>query len=129
LDKNEAKYVSNLSAVLFELGQYRECLEAIKRAWERMPDGASLDPGDAMAIKVATRFARSAYHDASLTSELDEAGDISRYVDQHPGGDEPKLQEMKRWWEAAREAGSLRKAPVEEGLRRARSTPVFKPTT
>jgi hypothetical protein len=111
LDKNEAKYVSNLSAVLFEFGQYRECIDGIKRAWERMPDGASLDPENALAVKLATRLARSVYHDPSLTAELDEAGDISRFVDQHPGGDDPKLEEMRQWWRVARKAQSINQGP------------------
>lgn len=112
---------------MFELGQYGDCVEAIKRAWERLAKLNTLDQERAMALKLATRFAKSVYQDKSLVKELEAADDIARYVDQYPNSSDAKVQEMKRWWVAARKDGAP-KPPNEDDLRRAQTTPIFKYT-
>jgi hypothetical protein len=80
-----------------------------------------------MALKLATRFAKSVYQDKSLVKELEGAGEVVRYVDQHPQTSDVKVMEMKQWWDAVRRDGVLQ-LPDEDALRRARATPVFKHT-
>ncbi|KAF9480633.1 hypothetical protein BDN70DRAFT_600662 [Pholiota conissans] len=65
LDSKEPKYASNLSAVLYELGRYPAAIKAIRLAWQRLR-GKYLDdkpstppPSDALAMKLATRFAKA----------------------------------------------------------------------
>ncbi|KAH6888964.1 hypothetical protein BKA70DRAFT_1442577 [Coprinopsis sp. MPI-PUGE-AT-0042] len=125
-DQEDAKYPSNLSAVLFELGQYGDCAEAIKRAWGRLAKANLLTPESPMALKLATRFAKTVYHDASLAKELDLATDIARYVDQHPSERDPKVVDMRDWWKAARSGPCI--PPGDAEFRRALSVPIFKST-
>ncbi|KAF8968714.1 hypothetical protein BDZ97DRAFT_2056141 [Flammula alnicola] len=66
LDHKEPKYPSNLSAVLYELGKYPECVKVIHLAWQalreqNMVDGKLSTPPelDPLGLKLATRFAKA----------------------------------------------------------------------
>ncbi|KAF9558523.1 hypothetical protein CPC08DRAFT_763920 [Agrocybe pediades] len=63
LDKTEPKYPSNLSAVLYELGRYADCIAAIRQCWECLTAQGSSDRellnSNPLTIKLATRFAKA----------------------------------------------------------------------
>ncbi|KAF8210815.1 hypothetical protein K438DRAFT_1569292, partial [Mycena galopus ATCC 62051] len=49
---HESVYPANLSAALYEMGDYSACLDAIARSWK-------LSPNPALALRLATRAAKS----------------------------------------------------------------------
>ncbi|KAF8970597.1 hypothetical protein BDZ97DRAFT_1914492 [Flammula alnicola] len=65
-DHKEPKYPSNLSAVLYELGRYPECIKAIYLSWQRLESQNMIDGKPSMppeleplGLKLATRFAKA----------------------------------------------------------------------
>ncbi|KAF8958545.1 hypothetical protein BDZ97DRAFT_1906448 [Flammula alnicola] len=52
LDLNNAVYPSNLSAALYELGDYAGCMNAVLRSW-------ALKPSNDLALKLSTRLAKT----------------------------------------------------------------------
>ncbi|KAH9476906.1 hypothetical protein JR316_0010822 [Psilocybe cubensis] len=114
---NEPKYPSNLSAVLYELGQYQESIAAIRESWTRLRaqnpiDGKPSTPiaSDPMAMKLATRFAKastnavackvSSLHDVHLSGpDADMDVDIDHFaaLKREEGGD-AKIKDLNAAW-------------------------------
>ncbi|RDB17580.1 hypothetical protein Hypma_001021 [Hypsizygus marmoreus] len=73
LDPTNPVYPSNLSAALYELGDYAGCINAILRSW-------SLDPEPTLAAKLSTRLAKALSH-ALQNSTIDDV-----YITNHLSG-------------------------------------------
>ncbi|TFK27293.1 hypothetical protein FA15DRAFT_220295 [Coprinopsis marcescibilis] len=64
LDPTSAVYPSNLSAALYETGQYAACVEAVLESWSRKPD-------QVLSKKLSSRLAKAIVHgirDGSINS-------------------------------------------------------------
>ncbi|PPQ68988.1 hypothetical protein CVT25_009173 [Psilocybe cyanescens] len=148
---NEPKYPSNLSAVLYELGQYLECITAIRKAWTRLrarnpTEGKLPTPieSDPLAIKLATRFAKAnvntvaskaaSLHDM-LSPDVDLDTDIEKFVKlEREGSDDTKIQEMKAAWdqwqnlrdECAQHTSAECGKITDSAAARLRATPILK---
>ena len=55
-------YPSNLSAALFELGDYKRCTETILRAWKLMQNSET--PASGLLVRLSTRLAKALCHGA-----------------------------------------------------------------
>ncbi|KAH6889592.1 hypothetical protein BKA70DRAFT_1329294 [Coprinopsis sp. MPI-PUGE-AT-0042] len=120
-DEKEPKYASNLSAVLYEMGLYSECVDAIQRAWERIERASgAASPDNAFAIKLATRCTKAVYMGGLKTDELGDS--LLRFIREQCGSQ----SEIQQVWARSRQGQPLLKTP--ERLRRAHETLAFKST-
>lgn len=119
-DEQEPKYESNLSAVLFEMGSYRECIQAIQRAWVRMEriSGAP-SSGGALAPKLATRFTKAAYMGGL---QMDESWDPIVCFIREQCEDRTEIQQL---WARSQQGERMLKSD-SESLSRAQNSPIFK---
>ncbi|KAI0738399.1 hypothetical protein C8Q80DRAFT_1124983 [Daedaleopsis nitida] len=62
VDDSDPVFPSNLSAALFELGEYKGCVEAILRAWRHMQNSETTT--EALVVRLSTRLAKAACHGA-----------------------------------------------------------------
>jgi hypothetical protein len=116
-----ARYQSNLSAVLFEMGEYESCMASVRGAWSTMTDGLLSRIGsDPLATKLATRIAKAAFYSKDLSLfECHHSIDASirSYFRRHPFSDDEKVLEMQRYWKIFE---------VKPDLMLAREVPLFK---
>ncbi|KAG2023880.1 hypothetical protein CC2G_001486 [Coprinopsis cinerea AmutBmut pab1-1] len=121
----EPKYFSNLSAVLFELGEYEECMKAITKSWTILKHGGTSLESSPLAIKLATRYAKSYYY-AREPSRVKVHEDIKKFAKGVSGNDQDeKAKEISFWWKFI-ESGAREYSPTEDELDRARRTSIFK---
>ncbi|EFI28567.1 hypothetical protein CC1G_13594 [Coprinopsis cinerea okayama7 len=121
----EPKYFSNLSAVLFELGEYEECMKAITKSWTILKHGGTSLESSPLAIKLATRYAKSYYY-AREPSRVKVHEDIKKFAKGVSGNDQDeKAKEISFWWKFI-ESGAREYSPREDELDRARRTSIFK---
>ncbi|KAH6899382.1 hypothetical protein BKA70DRAFT_1314259 [Coprinopsis sp. MPI-PUGE-AT-0042] len=105
-DEKEPKYASNLSAVLYEMGLYSECVDAIQRAWERMERASgAASPDNAFAIKLATRCTKAVYMGGLKTDELGDS--LLRFIREQCGSQ----SEIQQVWARSRQGQPLLKTP------------------
>ncbi len=149
LAPHEPKYPSNLSAVLYEVGQYSEAITAIRLSWQLLrakneADGRIPNPtvADPFAVKLATRFAKACTHRSYSQDEL-QTGDKVEDTDEEieslflscPADvDDVKIKDLQAAWLQWR---AIRDNKVQQNLgeyqadkaaarRRLRSISIFK---
>lgn len=144
LDPAEPKYPSNLSAVLYEAGRYPKALTAIRVSWKLL-HGPAAPPTtpvvDALAVKLATRFAKASSHGfysktvvLHAPEHADGDADIEKFAERERSGDDAKAREMRAaWaqWRAVRDddAHQDKKAhekEIAESQAKLRAIPIFK---
>ncbi|KAF8970584.1 hypothetical protein BDZ97DRAFT_1753793 [Flammula alnicola] len=122
LDRKEPKYPSNLSAVLYELGRYSECVKVIYISWQRLRaqntvDGKLSTPPelDPLGLKLATRFAKAKSNGSSSKAislhaepSVDTAPAGSERVFQSLGADIEKFALLERAGHVDARIGDLR---------------------
>ncbi|KAH6889593.1 hypothetical protein BKA70DRAFT_1329295 [Coprinopsis sp. MPI-PUGE-AT-0042] len=110
LDGTVARYQSNLSAVLYEMGEYNRCMASVRGAWCSMTDSlASQAESTAFYSKNLSLFECNNAIDASMRSYvLREASNLS---------EDSKVIDMRRYWKVFE---------AKPGIMRAREAPVFK---
>ena len=128
LAPNEPKYPSNLSAVLYEAGQYSEAITAIRLSWQLLrakneADGRSPTPtiADPFAIKLATRFAKACTHRSYSQDELQTDGKVedtdeeieSLFISCPADVDDVKIKDLQAAWLQWR---ALRDDKVQQNL-------------
>ena len=59
-DPSDPVYPSNLSAALYEIGDYAKCVDAVIRSWNLLKDKADVKPE--LIIRLSTRLAKSLCH-------------------------------------------------------------------
>lgn len=142
LDPAEPKYPSNLSAVLYEAGRYPKAITAIRTAWKLLHFNEPA--ADALAIKLATRFAKARSHGfcsraAALHAPEHAEGDaaIEAFVERERAEDDSKVREMRAGWaqwravrdDDAHQDKKEHKKEIAEAQARLRAIPIFKSTS
>ncbi|TFK22030.1 hypothetical protein FA15DRAFT_671981 [Coprinopsis marcescibilis] len=119
---SEPKFASNLSAVLFELGQYSDALDNIAHAWRILQKKEMLESSP-LAPRLATRFAKALHYARSNGVKNPEVyDDIRTYVDRHV--ETAVDDEMAQWWSRIKEA--VPRQSTDGHFRRAINTPIYK---
>lgn len=121
LDKKEPKYLSNLSAVLYEIGNYTDTIHRIADAWSCLKLRDSIGPSllhNPLAIKLVTRFAKSRMNETRSKSSIERKSlhsedktklgkleyKVEREMEDFVGAlrpsitDDPKVVEMRKVW-------------------------------
>ncbi|KAF9040856.1 hypothetical protein BJ165DRAFT_1613427 [Panaeolus papilionaceus] len=155
INPSEPKYASNLSAVQYERGQYRECIEAIVESWRALRVKGSVDDNpvmppttDPLAIKLSLRFLKAklnllAQGLLSLHDDKGERDEDAAVIEQDMEDFCSELLRKKAtsqhaelehiwgvWFKTKREcqkheAGECKKK-LEEAEKRLRSLPIYK---
>ena len=71
MDKKEPKYLSNLSAVLFEVGKYEDAIHSVVGAWSCLKLRDSTESSilsNSLTIKLITRFAKAKMYETRSKS-------------------------------------------------------------
>ncbi|KAF5329820.1 hypothetical protein D9619_009051 [Psilocybe cf. subviscida] len=121
LDKKEPKYLSNLSAVLYEIGNYTDTIHRIADAWSCLKSRDSIGHSllhNPLAIKLVTRFAKSRMNETRSKSSIERKSlhsedktkldkleyKVEREMEDFVGAlrpsitDDPKVVEMRKVW-------------------------------
>ena len=144
LSPKEPKYASNLSAVLYEAGQYSKAIAAIRLSWQLLrarneADGKSPTPtiADPLAVKLATRFAKACSH-RFCSKDEPQAHGKSKDTDEEmelllllcPADvDDVKIKDLQAaWmqWRALLDGKAEHEADKRAARKRMRSVPIFK---
>ncbi|RDB21926.1 hypothetical protein Hypma_010914 [Hypsizygus marmoreus] len=127
---NNAVYPSNLSAALYENGEYAECIEAIVRSWERI----SADSNPGLTPRLSTRLAKALCHgvrNGSISQDfIDSHSDTiiemqlaSLIVD---GNAATTTQTPWEEWKSVESESENREQLTQDASRRLSDLPIFK---
>ncbi|TFY72532.1 hypothetical protein EVG20_g469 [Dentipellis fragilis] len=124
--KSEYVYPSNLSAALYEIGDYAGCRDAIFRAWNLMGP----KPDQKVGLRLSTRLAKALSYCARQTPETSDAQDMIGKIRTMPQDGTPDPENQRAWkiWD---EVCGERQRVVDGGkdaLARFSVLPVFRRT-
>ncbi|KAJ7483585.1 hypothetical protein FB451DRAFT_1028935 [Mycena latifolia] len=126
----ENVYPANLSAALYEMGDYAACVDAIVRAW-RLSSGS---PNPSLALRLATRAAKALAHGvrggavvpATLKKYAQEIEQLQTVAQQQPNAADADSESVRVWRECraiACEAGNP-KSTAHDGRVRLAQIPI-----
>ncbi|KAA1474604.1 hypothetical protein DENSPDRAFT_824616 [Dentipellis sp. KUC8613] len=126
ISKSEYVYPSNLSAALYEIGDYAGCRDAIFRAWNLM--GPKPDPK--VALRLSTRLAKALSYCARRTPETGDERDMIGKIRAvlQDGTPDPENERSWKTWDNVVEERQRVVDGEKDALARFSVLPVFRRT-